>query len=92
MIINAEHELYKDFLEYAQGQGMYLDEVQEMYDRTYENAGMDREALTKILEFEGLMYDYLGVKDAYYDNRLHSLLEAPGIYEINHPHNFRSKD
>jgi hypothetical protein len=89
---NADHELYKDFLEYAIGQGVDLDEVQEMYDRNYEGDGLDMEAFNEILEFEGLMYDFLDVQSVDDDDRLHSLHEAPGIYEINHPHNFRSKD
>lgn len=87
----STHELYKDFLEYAVDQGVDLDDVQEMYDRNYEVDGMDMEAFHEVLEFEEMMYDFLGVESVYDDSRLHSLLEAPGIYEINHPSNFRDK-
>ena len=86
------HELYKDFLEYAVDQGVDLDDVQEMYDRNYEVDGMDMEAFHEVLEFEELMYDFLGVESVYDDSRLYALLEAPGIYEINHPFNFRDKE
>lgn len=83
------HELYKDFLEYAQGQGMDLDRMQELYDRNYETDGMDDEADYAVHEFEEMMYDFLGVNSVEEDDRLYTLMEAPGSYEINHPHNFR---
>lgn len=83
------HELYKDFLEYAQGQGMDLDRMQELYDRNYETDGMDDEAEYAVHEFEEMMYDFLGVNSVDEDDRLYTLLEAPGSYEINHPYNFR---
>ena len=88
----STHELYKDFLEYAVDQGVDLDDMQAMYDRNYEVDGMDTEAFHEVLEFEGLMYDFLGVESVDDDPRLHSLLEAPGIYEVNHPFNFRDKE
>lgn len=84
------HELYKDFLEYAQGQGMDLDRMQELYDRNYETDGMDDEAEYAVHEFEEMMYDFLGVNSVEEDDRLYTLMEAPGSYEINHPYNFRS--
>lgn len=83
------HELYKDFLEYAQGQGMDLDRMQELYYRDYETDGMDAEADYAVHEFEEMMYDFLGVNSVDEDDRLYTLMEAPGSYEINHPDNFR---
>lgn len=86
------HELYKDFLEYAVDQGVDLDNVQEMYDLLYESGGMSDRAACAVLHFEELMYDFLGVDSMYDDPRMDSLMEAPGIYEINHPFNFRGKE
>lgn len=83
------HELYKDFLEYAQGQGMDLDRMQDLYYRDYETDGMDDEASYAVHEFEEMMYDFLGVNSVEEDDRLYTLMEAPGSYEINHPDNFR---
>lgn len=86
------HELYKDFLEYAVDQGVDLDFVQAEYDKDRESNGMDSGAADTTHDFEEMMYDFLGVESVYDDSRLHSLLEAPGIYEINHPFNFRDKE
>ena len=83
------HELYKDFLEYAQGQGMDLDRMQELYDRNYESNGMDEEADHAVRDFEEMMYDFLGVNSVEEDSRVYTLMDAPGSYEINHPYNFR---
>lgn len=87
---NDSHELYKDFLEYAQGQGLDLDRMQELYDRNYETNGMDEEADHAVQDFEEMMYDFLGVNSVDEDMRVYDLMEGPGMYEINHPYNFRS--
>lgn len=92
MTTDANHELYKDFLEYAVEQGLDLAFVQVEYDKNWESYGMDSGAADTTHDFEEMMYDFLGVQSVEDDDRLYPLLEAPGIYEINHPHNFRSKD
>lgn len=85
------HELYKDFLEYAMRQGVDLDFVQDEYNKNWETNGTDSGAADTTHDFEAMMYDFLGVKSVDDDPRLGALMEAPGIYEINHPFNFRDK-
>lgn len=85
---NNNHEIYKDFLEYAISQGLDLEVIEDDY---FSNDPMRQES-HNIYDFEAAMYDFLGVQSVDDDDRLYPLLEAPGIYEINHPHNFRSKD
>lgn len=92
MTKNIGHELYKDFLAYAQLQGMDLVRTQELYSRNYETDGMDADASDATHEFEEMMYDFLGVQSVDDDSRLYGLLEAPGIYEITHPYNFRTNN
>lgn len=82
---HAAPELYKDFLEYALGQGADLDYLQEMYDRNYQSNGMDEEADRAVYELESLMSDFANGDDSVF----YQLLDAPGSYEINHPNNFR---
>lgn len=86
------YELYKDFLEYAQGQGFDLDHMQNAYDEHYKMEGTGPEADQAdrdVYDFESAMYDFLDVTSVDQDDRLYELLDAPGIYEINHPDNFR---
>ena len=82
---HAAPEIYKDFLDYARGQGADLDYMQDMYDRNYQSNGMDDEADRAVYELETMMSDYAGGDDDVF----YQLLDAPGSYEINHPNNFR---
>lgn len=86
--MNNKHELYKEFLVYAMDNGVDLDYVQRMYDLYYETEGMHAGAEYAVHSFEETMYDFLGVTTIVDDERLHDLMEAPSIYEINHPNNF----
>lgn len=72
----ASPNLYNEFLDYAEGQGMDLGHMSEMYDRNYQSNGMDDEADRAVYELESLMSDYAGGdEDAFYQ-----LLDAPGSY------------
>lgn len=90
--MSAQHELYKDFLEYAVEHGEDLDYVQGMYDLYYESEGCNPEAESAVHSFEELMYDFLGVSSVVDDERLYDLMEAPSMYEVNHPSNIRTKE
>lgn len=87
--MNNTHELYKDFLEYAVEQGMDLERMQYLYILNDDHQGIHGEAANAVHEFEGMMYDFLGVQSVDDDPRLYALLECPSIYEIDHPSNVR---
>lgn len=82
---NDQHELYKDFLEYAKKKGLNLASI----ETDYLSDDPMRQESDRIGEFEEAMYQFLGVSSTDEDTRLFALLEAPGIYEINHPRNFK---
>lgn len=85
MVKDSTHELYKDFLEYAMEQGL---DLQAIEDDIFSDDPIRQES-ERVYAFEEAMYDFLGVTSVDDDPRLYRLLEAPGIYEINHPFNFR---
>lgn len=89
--MNNTHELYKDFLAYAGEQGVDLDHMQDMYNTHELYQGMHDDAEHAVHTFEEMMYDFLDVQSVDDDPRLHDLLEAPWMYEINHPYNLRTK-
>lgn len=88
--MDKTHELYKDFLEYAVEQGVNLEYMQYMYILHDIHQGMHEEAEDAVHSFETMMYDFLDVSSVDDDPRLYDLLEAPGIYEIDHPLNVRN--
>lgn len=86
--MSNEYELYKEFLVYAMDSGVDLDYVQQMYDLYCETEEIHAGAEYTVNSFEALMYEFMGVQSFLDDERLFYLLEAPSIYEINHPNNF----
>lgn len=86
--MQTEHELYKEFLQYAVDQGINLEYMQVMYDLYSGTEPISDGVEWAVHSFEEMMYDFLGVVSVEDDDRLFHLMEAPSIYEINHPNNF----
>lgn len=86
--MQTQHELYKDFLQYAVDLGTNLEYMQAMYDLYCGTEPISDGVEWAVRSFEKMMYDFLGVTSIVDDERLYDLIEAPAIYEINHPNNF----
>lgn len=86
--MSKKHDLYKEFLQYARGMGINLDYMQAMYDLYCGTEPISDGVEYAVHSFEEMMYDFLGVTSIVDDERLYDLMEAPSIYEINHPNNF----